>query len=177
MTVKKLNSRIIKYRLYDEDSLGVIYYTLDLDRYQLSISGETTASYKWVETPQSESFLKLMVRCDKGYLLDKLFNEVFDLEESIKSVKKYIEENYEYEADYTLKSINKDIDEIDCNGMDYFVSSIEKILEQHYLTAEYYDLYDCCEKKFKHWDERAIDLFCEYIKPELKKELESEGEG
>lgn len=173
MKVIKLNSRIIKYKICDSEH-GVHYYTLDLDRYQLSISGETNASYKWVETPQSESFLKLMIRCDKGYLLDKLFDKVFDVEKSIKSVIDYIKEYYEDEDSETLNSIIEDIDDIECNEMNYFVNSIEGILRNHYLPVECYDLYGCCNRKFKHWDEKAIDLFCQYIKPELRKEIEIE---
>lgn len=173
MKVIKLNSRIIKYKICDDD-WGVIYYTLDLDRYQLSISGETTARYKWVETPQSESFLHLMVRCDKWYLLNKLFNKVFDLEASVKSIKRYIKEYYEDEDGKTIESIFEDIDDIECNSVDYFVPSIERILTNHNLSVDYYDLYGCCERKYNHWDEKSIDLFCEYIKPELRKELENE---
>ena len=174
MKVIKLNSRIIKYRLYDDEFHGWIYYTLDLDRYELSISGETTASYKWVETPQSESFIKLMVRCDKWYLLDKLFKKVFDIEASTKSIKAYIKENYEYEGSDTLKKILKDIDDMECNSQESFVNSVESILNSYYLSFDNYYIWDCCERKFKHWDERAIVLFCEYIKPELRKELEIE---
>ena len=173
MKVTKLDSRIIKYKLVDAEH-GVHYYTLDLDRYQLSISGETVASYKWVETPTSESFLKLMVRCDKWYLLDKMFNKIFDIEASKKSIKDYIKECYEDEDGETIESIFEDIDGIDCDGIDYFINAIERILTNHYLLVEFYDLYACIEKKFKHWDEKSIDLFCEYIKPELKNELESE---
>lgn len=175
MTVQKLSSRIIKYRLYDDEFHGWIYYTLDLDRYELSISGETTASYKWVETPQRESFIKLMVRCDKWYLLNKLFKEVFDIEASTKSIKAYIKENYDYEDSDILKNVLEEIDDIECNGQEYFVNSVESILNSYYLSFDSYYIWDCCERKYKPWDERAIELFCEYIKPELKKELESEG--
>ena len=174
MTVDKLKSRIIKYRLYDDEFHGWLYYTLDLDRYELSISGETTASYKWVETPQHESFIKLMVRCDKWYLLDKLFKKVFDIEASTKSIKSYIKENYDYEDSDTLKKILEDIDDMECNSREHFVNSVESILNSNNLPFDSYYIWDCCERKYKHWDERAIVLFCEYIKPELKKELESE---
>jgi hypothetical protein len=100
MSVQKLDSRIIKYRLVDEKSYGVLYYTLDLDKYSLSIGGETSGDYKWVETPKTERFIKLMVRCDSGYLLNKLFNKVFDLEKSIKSVVEFIEEYEVFDCDY-----------------------------------------------------------------------------
>lgn len=176
MKVIKLNSRIIKYKICDDD-WGVIYYTLDLDRYQLSISGETTASYKWVETPQSESFINLMLRCDKWYLSEKLFEKVFDIDASIEAVKKYIKEYYEYEDKNTLKSILNDIDDLECNNIYFFINSIENLLNSNDFEVNTYDLYDCCEKKYKRWDEKAINYFCEYIKPELRKDLEREETG
>lgn len=173
MKVEKLKNRIIKYRLQG-DVGEIIYYTFDLDKYELSITGEITASYKWVETPKAESFIKLMVRCDKWYLLEKLFNKIFDFEESIKSAKKYIKEYYDYEDEHTLNSVIEDIDDIDCEDVNYFINSIERILENHNLSVEHYDLYDCCEMKYAYWAEKAIDHFCEHIKPELRKELENE---
>lgn len=175
MFVRKLNSRIIKYKLVDED-MGVLYYTLDLDRYQLSISGETMASYKWVETPEKESFIKLMLRCDKWYLSDKLFDKMFDIGESTEAIKKYIQEYYEEEDKSTIKRILIEIDDLECNDMYFFVNSIENLLQSNDLEVETYDLYDCIVKKYKRWDEKAISYFCDYIKPELRKELESEGE-
>ena len=166
MFVRKLNSRIIKYKVCD-DNMGVLYY-------QLSISGETTASYKWVETPEKESFIKLMLRCDKWYLSDKLFDKVFDVDESTEYIKEYIENYYEDEDKNTIKSILNEIDDLECNDMYFFVNSIENLLQSHDLEVETYDLYDCIVKRYKRWDEKAITYFCEYIKPELLKELESE---
>lgn len=178
MSVEKLNSRIIKYRLVDEKSHGVLYYTLDLDKYSLSIGGETSADYKWVETPKTESFLELMVRCDSGYLLNKLFNRVFDLEKSINSVIEYFEEYGLFDCDYEndeKEDFLEEIKGIDCDCENCFIERVNEILDDYdknYIDADY-DLWNRIEKSYKYWDKKAVDLFCEFIKPELEKELQN----
>lgn len=179
MSVEKLNSRIIKYRLYDEKSMGVLYYTLDLDKYSLSIGGETSADYKWVETPKTESFINLMIRCDSGYLLNKLFNKVFDFEKSIKSVIEYFEEYELFDCDYESdekEDFLEEIKKIDCDCENCFIERVNEILDDYdknYIDADY-DLWNRIEKSYKYWDKKAVDLFCEFIKPELKKEVDDE---
>lgn len=179
MSVEKLNSRIIKYRLVDEESYGVLYYTLDLDKYSLSIGGETSADYKWVETPKTESFIKLMVRCDSGYLLNKLFNKVFDLEKSIKSVVEFIEEYEVFDIDYESEEKGdclEEIKEIDCDSENCFIEKVIAVLDdydKHDIDTDY-DLWNRIEKSYKYWDNKAVELFCEFIKPELIKEQEDE---
>ena len=177
MSVQKLDSRIIKYRLYDEKSMGVLYYTLDLDKYSLSIGGETSADYKWVETPTSESFIELMIRCDSGYLLNKLFDKVFDLEKSIKSVIEYFEEYELFDCDYESdekQDFLEEINGIDCDCENCFIERVIAILDdydKHDIEADY-DLWNRIERSYKYWDKKAVDLFCEFIKPEIEKEVE-----
>lgn len=177
MSVEKLNNRIIKYRLYDEKTCGVLYYTLDLDRYSLSISGEITAEYKWTETPQAESFIKLMLRCSRWYLLDKLFRRVFDLEKSIAAVKKWIEEK-KYFADDTETQIDcfEAIAIICTQNDEAFMQSVIKALDDYGVDVDgdtEFELWNkCVEKSFTYWAEKSVDCFCEQIKPELQKEVE-----
>lgn len=40
MKVEKIENRILKYRVYDEKSGGVCFYTLDLDRFELTVINE-----------------------------------------------------------------------------------------------------------------------------------------
>ena len=175
MRVEKLNNRIIKYRLYDEKSGGVVYYTLDLDKYSLSISGEITAEYKWTETPQSESFIKLMLRCSRWYLLNKLFAKVFDLEKSIVAVQKWIEEKEYFVDDDEAKIDCFEAIAVICTRSDEaFMQSVIKALDDYGVEIDgdtEYLLWNRIEKSYKYWAEKSVDLFCEQIKPELEKEL------
>ena len=132
MSVQKLESRIIKYRLYDDDSKGVLYYTLDLDKYSLSISGETTAEYKWVETPKTESFIKLMLRCDKYYLMNKLFHKVFDLYKSIEATKALCEEEkWFYRKHKTKEKFLKEMDKICADCESEYVRNVIELLGEY----------------------------------------------
>lgn len=172
MSVEKLNSRIIRYRLVDEESSGVLYYTLDLDKYSLSIGGETSAYYKWFETPKTESFIKLMLRCDSWYLMDKLFNKVFDLEKSIEATKKHIEDSeWFYRKDE--KEFLNEIEHILADSADLFMYRVLELLEEYGVKLDGDDEYSLwtygVELNYKHWDRKAADMFCKFIKPELLK--------
>ncbi|MBQ8424446.1 MAG: hypothetical protein IJX17_00290 [Clostridia bacterium] len=169
--IKELDTRIIKYRLADKKNGAVIYYTLDLDKYQLSIQGEVSGSYKWCETPESESFLELMVRCDKWYLMNKLFNKVFDCNKSIKNVKRYIKENYRFWDKEEEKEIFNDLSEIDTNSAEMCMDKVFEVLNAHPKGWDTYEICCCMEDSYKYWDEKAISYFCNNIKPKLKKKI------
>lgn len=82
MTVKEINPRILTLEYHqekdDKDYGSCLWarFMFNLDRYELSITSDCgNYGYKWCETPKSESFLELMVRCDNGYILGKLYGE------------------------------------------------------------------------------------------------------
>lgn len=174
INVEELDSRIIKYRLKDNKNGAIVYYTLDLDKYQLAIQGETTGSYKWYETPETESFLELMIRCDKYYLLKKLFNEVFDCNKSINNIKKYIKENYIFTDKYEQKEIFYELSEIDTDSPEVFMDKVFDILKMHPKDYDTYEICCCMENSYKYWDEKVISYFCNNIKPKLKQRLKKE---
>lgn len=167
--IKELDTRIIKYRLHDKKNGAIIYYTLDLDKYQLAIQGETSGSYKWCETPDSESFLDLMIRCDSGYLLNKLFERFFDCDKSIKSVKSYIRESKFFYDKEDQKSCLEEINNIYTDCADSFIGQVFEILKSYNCNYDEYEVYSCMEKDYKCWDKKAISYFCNNIKPKLRK--------
>jgi hypothetical protein len=172
INIEELDSRIIKYKLHDQKNGAILYYTLDLDKYQLSIQGETCGSYKWYETPERESFLELMVRCDSGYLLNKLFERVFSLSQSIKSTKQYIKENGLF---WKIKDENdclKQISAIYTDHPESFIGQVVEILKDYDIDYDIYELYSCLEKDYEYWDKKAISYFCNNIKPKLRKVIQ-----
>ena len=171
--IKELDTRIIKYRLADKKNGAVIYYTLDLDKYQLSIQGEVCGSYKWCETPESESFLELMARCDSGYLLNKLFTQTFDCELSIKAIKKVIKENFDfrYMDCRDSKWLMEEISGIDTDSEEMFAQKVSNILNQYNINLDSYEIWDCCEKSYQYWEKKAVSYFCNNIKPKLRKKI------
>lgn len=94
MTVKEINPRILTLEYHqekdDKDYGSCLWarFMFNLDRYELSITSDCgNYAYKWVETPKSESFLELMARCDKWYILSKLYGEpdIFSYDETKES--------------------------------------------------------------------------------------------
>ena len=95
MTVNEIkpNILILEYRQepQDKDYGSCLWarFSFNLDRYELNISSDCgTYGYKWSETPDSESFLHLMARCDEGYMLDKLYGsaDIFDYDATKENV-------------------------------------------------------------------------------------------
>lgn len=91
MTVKEIpvNIRCIEYRQQSNDpNYGSCLYArfyLNCDKYEMTIVSDCgNYGYKWVETPDSESFLKLVSRMDGGYLLNKLYGQpnILDFEKT-----------------------------------------------------------------------------------------------
>lgn len=91
MTVTQVASNILtlEYRQQTGDEfygscLWARFY-FNLDRYELFIMSDCgNYGYKWYETPDSESFLELMARINKDYLLEKLYGsaDIFDFDET-----------------------------------------------------------------------------------------------
>ena len=82
MTVKEVpvNIRCLEYRQEKGDkNYGSCLYArfyFNLDKYELNIISDCgNYAYKWVETPEHESFLQLMARIGEEYLLHKLCGE------------------------------------------------------------------------------------------------------
>lgn len=91
----KPNILILEYRQEkgDKDYGSCLWarFMFNLDRYELSIMSDCgNYGYKWVETPNSESFLQLMSRCDDGYIINKLYGspDIFSFEETKKEAYK-----------------------------------------------------------------------------------------
>lgn len=164
---------ILRYRLHDDSNHAWVYFTLDLDRYELIISGEVTASYKWVETKKSESFIELMLRCNAGYLTNKLgysipkeFNLEKSIEETIENFKDYYEE---VEEDFY-----EDIRNIDVSTSEGFYKAVEEIEDVYFIdTSDFYTLVECVEEP-PYWLKKSVEYFCEHIKPILKEYVKND---
>jgi len=166
ITISQQSGNILFFNLYEEKHHARIRYYLNLDEYELVITGETTASYKWVSGTK-ESFIDLLLRCDKGYILMKLGYsrpKNFNLDKSIDETIKDIKENYEDIRD----DFFDDIKSIDVSTSEGFYKEMWRILEEHDLdSCDFHECIDCIEEH-PHWLVRSVDLFFSDIKPLLK---------
>ncbi len=105
-----------------------------------------TLAYGWKPTPDTESFVKLLCRMSSDYLLDKISEMRFDLEESIKQtashIKEYLEKQYGNEA--ALRGYGDNdiflISSIDCDNEADFLGECQNILDasrEDYSLCEY----------------------------------------
>lgn len=170
---------ILRYRLHDDSNHAWVYFTLDLDRYELIISGEVTASYKW---PESESqndrtFIECLLGFSPFYLNMKLGYSVakeFSLEKSIQktidSIKDYYGEEFEkeYKKNTELRNYIDDIKGLDVGSSESFVRAIEELYTYQYVIEEELHGYIEYVEEPPYWLKKSVEYFCEHIKPILK---------
>ena len=175
---------ILVFAVYEKHHHSLFTYYLDLDKYRLIVTGEVSSSYKWVETKKTESFLKLMCRCDKYYLLNKLFDESFKCYKAIECVKKIVENDWDddmkkYEMDEDdISSFLDDVDNIDVESYEGFVKELEKLCGTYFYTYEFEDLfpdfYGNDLKDYDHWQYKSIEHFQQAIVPLLNEIVKEE---
>ena len=174
--VEPLKNRILKYKLYDDNNGALCYFTLDLDRYELSISGECQANYKWYES-SNETFIDLMLRCEQDYLCDKLglyMEKEFDLDKSkektIERMKQYFkdkeEDGEEFNKTHKERALYL-VENLENCGEEMFWHEMEWIIT-HYLKPTYPEDYCAIVKEYPYWLTRSVQYFCENIKPMLE---------
>ena len=182
MKLERIEPRIITIRLTQEESdpdygscLWAVF-KLDLDRYEISITGDCgNYSYGWHPTPKTESFLHLIGRMDEGYFLDKIANRSrIDQQETYNSVLQLLECN----------GIAIDaIDEDDCDALlaacgSYdtdshgVLSEIRDVLEEMEVSKQVdtFDLCGCIEMDYTPSQKKIAEVFGKYIRPWARRE-------
>ncbi len=181
-TVKETASNIVTLEFHQErkdadyGSCLWAVFNFDLNRYALTIMSDCgNYSYGWVPTPKSESFMHLMSRVDKGYLLDKIANRnVISASDTFKAVKSLIKD---MEVDPAEKDPYGDpiIDMSDikdaCNQDTE--QEIHDTLEEVFRgtpmeDCEDYDIWSCIIKDFSANAWKIAQIFEDYIRPKCQ---------
>ena len=164
VTVKTPN--ITQYSLRFEPSDGDTYYrctwadiNLDHDTYTMSATTDCgNYSYWWQPTPNAESFIRLMKRINKDYLLNKIADDnVFSFDESKRLVLEQAAE------DELSKSDILDIELMDHCGIEAFLMKVSNI------TCWDYD----CIPTVNEYPPGAItfvEIFEKFLQPLLESE-------
>ncbi len=148
-------------------------FSFNLDRYEMSITSDCgNYGYKWAETPDSESFLQLMARCDKWYIMNKIYGheDIFDYDLTKKSLLKSYE--YDDEAIKKLKEIFEYIDSVygEPETADSFVKVFKDEDQEDYF--EDYDIWREIKYVFPANALKICEVFDEHIKPHIQKLLQ-----
>lgn len=119
--------------------------------------------YKWYETPDSESFLELMARCDKGYILDKIYGsaDIFDYE----ATKEHIYEccNYDEEDKAKLDSIFENIEwDYEPNEVNDFMRKFDDENDGYFI-----DTWEFPQYRYPADAIKIVSVFDECIRPKI----------
>ena len=183
MKIEVQDTRIVRVAYHQEpgdDHYGSClwaYYDFDLDKYMLNIQSDAgNASYRWVATPDSESFLHLMARIDDDYLMYKLFEEsVVDVEATKEVIREYLglEGMAESEIDDAMEALDNTLDENDIGnniGMAYRV--IEDWNYENDLDID--GAYELVKTDFTAGEKRIVQIFRDHIQPVIAEKAREE---
>lgn len=146
--------------------------TLDHENYSMTATTDCgDYSYTWCATPDSESFLELMCRIDRWYLLDKIANRSdFNLEESKRKTienLQYVDESYL--PPYTnIEQMKNEINEIEIEDDRYFLTEVERITDDQ-LDSESIEI----AMEYPKSAETFCEVFCDYLQPKLRDSLKN----
>ena len=136
------------------------------------ISDVGNYAYKWVATPEHESFLELMARVTDGYLLTKLCGspKEFDYEATKDHFYDYADEDGDKER---LDEIFEEIESkyIPDNG-ETFIELFEQENDGWWCDVWEYPVYD-----YTPWQKRIVKIFDENIQPVIKELVKQEKGG
>ena len=171
MTVKEISVNImcLEYRQDREDTdygscLWARFY-FNLDSYELMITSDCgNYSYGWVATPEHESFLELMARINKDYLLHKLCGnpEIFDYEATKAHFYHYADEEED------KKKLDEIFEEIECKYIpdcgEAFIELFEQENDGWWADAWEYPVY-----VYSASQKKIAQVFHESIQPEIRR--------
>lgn len=176
MKVKEIAPRmfILEYRQEKGDKdYGLCLwarFAFNLDRYELSITSDCgNYGHKWVETPDSESFLELMARCDGGYILNKIYGspDIFDFDKT----KERIYEDFGYDEEHK-EALDDIFDNMDIYGQSETAEGFLRCFEDCDEYDVFCDVWETLQFVYPPNALKIVDVFETAIKPYIKKKLE-----
>lgn len=170
MTVTDIKNDILvlEYRQdKSDDDYGTCLWArfyFNLDRYELFITSDCGEyGYKWVETPKSESFLELMARCDKWYVLNKLYGneDVFNYEDTKTKFYEYFGED---EAD--KEKLDEIFDDVELYGEPESSEAFLRVFEDN-NDGDFCDVWKYCCFDYPANALKIVSVFDEYIRTKI----------
>ena len=182
VTISHPKTVTVEYRQDKDDSdygscMWARFY-LDLDNYALTIQSDCgDYSYKWYPTPETESFIELMCRCDRGYLLDKLSDRTqIDMKATKDAVIMVIEDAADYHGHTISEDVMKQINYVFsgvCLSTDWkeVIDDVMDAIKYDELSdyVKYYDLCECIQTDYSANAKKIVEVFTTAIVPKLRK--------
>lgn len=190
MKIEALKPNIVRIAIHQEKgdphygSCLWGYYDFDIDRYMLNIQSDCgEAAYRWCETPDSESFLRLMARIDDDYLMNKLFKaEEVDVSATVAEVREHLGVGDDWQDDSLTDEEREEREEAleELEGLLEDVSgsygAVQKALEDWNYDHDF-DIdciYEDVATDYTAWQKRIVEIFRDYVQPKIR-EIIKEG--
>lgn len=161
----------LQFESTDEMYCRCMWARINLDNDNYSLLAETDCgsyNYSWNVT-EDESFLELMCRINKDYLLGKVANEnVFDCDETTKALLDYYINDGVYLDDALLEQIKQ----IYTSSLEGYVEEIKYIDDDNIFNDS--DIYECACNKYPVGAITFSEIFEEYVQPLIKGYLEQQ---
>lgn len=168
VTLKNYHIICFEYRQDkdDEDYGSCLWarFYFNLDKYEMMIVSDCgNFSYGWCATPKTESFMQLMSRCDKYYILKKIARQdVFDF----KATKEYL--YLDTDDDEERKKLDEIFDAFDyepATGGDF----VRMFDEEN--DGTFVDTFEMPVYRYPYGAVRIAGIFNEHIRPKIKSML------
>lgn len=161
-----INPNILQIKLQFEREEDMytrcMWARINLDNDNYSLTAETDCgsySYYWRPTDR-ESFLELMCRINKDYLLGKIANEnVFDCNETTKNISNHWEEHA------------KQIKQIGASSMQEYIEQLDDIDEVDIFDG--LDIYEYACYRYPYGAITFCEIFEKYVQPLIREHLEN----
>lgn len=152
-------------------------FNLDLTNYTMTIEGDCgNYTHGWVPTPKSESFLQLLARMDKDYLLYKISNEtVINWDKTWEQVRELVRQVSEDEGVPVDEDTWEEIEDACYHHTDER-DVVRAVLDTSIPGAVYsylngvgeYELYGCVVKDYPANAKKIVEVFDTCIRPKIR---------
>lgn len=151
-------------------------FNFDLKNYDLMITSDCGEySYGWTPTLEHESFIRLMSRINRSYLLGKISDTtIVDSDATLKNVKEYILSVLdEEEPDFDFDSI-EDVCSYSSESEVYngLIEALKYTNVSEYVDN--YELLSCIETTYPYNAQKIVEVFENFIQPKIEKIVPSE---
>lgn len=155
-------------------------FVLDTKNYELHITSDCGKyGYSgWTPTPDTESFLKLLLRMDSEYLLSKISDMyVVDTEKTYKAISELINDVVEtFSSLYDkidMERIHTACSYAEASDVVYDIQEAIRYTPLYDILSQY-NLHEFICKDYPASAKKIVEIFHEYIQPKIKEMLEEE---
>ncbi len=143
--------------------------TFDLENWSMTAQSDCgDYSYSWYPETSGRTFLQLMAKIDKGYLLRKISSQsIFDMEATKKKVCRWVRDD----EDLSSEEKNRIISEI--NEIKVCLDCQEFLAELEWIDGmdNFSDLYECVVEDYPTSAKNFAEIFEGIVQPEIRKYL------